>query len=240
MTRLNNRIRAKNVRVIYKEQSQIMPTAQALSYARNLGLDLVEVAANADPPVCRIVAYGKYKYDLSKKKKENPAHKTKIKEVQLRVRIAEHDYSIKMARAEGFLDHGDKLTIRLRFRGRENAHKELGFDVMKRVKEDLSTMAKVDVEPRLAGRSISMMVSPLPKHERIRKFKPEIAELELQEEDPEEEDEHDSDSHEEGHDSDSHEEEEVQSDVEVQEASAPEPDPEPEKSPKPEEPSAEG
>lgn len=147
-----------------------MPTAKALILARNLGLDLVEVSDKSDPPICKIIDYGKFKYDESKKKSAQQTHKQKLKEIQLRVRIEEHDYRVKMARAEGFLDQGDKLNLKLRFRGRENAHRDLGFDLMDRVVEDLNTMAKVDSGPKLIGRSIVMMVSPLPKSKQKRKF----------------------------------------------------------------------
>ncbi len=192
MTRLNERIRAPKVRVVYESINMVLPTREALSKARALGLDLVEIAPNADPPVCRIVDYGKYKYDLSKQKKATPKHKSKTKEVKFRINIDPHDYSIKMTRAEDFLDHGDKLRIQLQFRGRENAHRELGFELLKRVEEDLKTMAKVDIEPKLSGRQIVMMMSPLPEDQRERKFRVEIPEDYVDEDDhfEEEEDEH--------------------------------------------------
>ena len=154
--------------------SVVLPTRKALTKAKELGLDLVEIAPNANPPVCRIVDYGKFKYDQSKQKKDRIKPASKLKEIKFRVRIEEHDYRIKMARAEGFLDHGDKLRIQLQFRGREMAHKELGFQLLNRVKEDLKTMAKADLDARLAGRQITMMLSPLPKSQRVRKFKVEI------------------------------------------------------------------
>lgn len=148
----------------------VMQTRDAVAKAKSLGLDLVEVASKADPPVCRIVDYGKFKYEQSKKKKEGAHKRQKLKEIKFRVRIEEHDYHVKLAHAEEFLDHGDKLRIQLQFRGRENAHRELGFDLMERVKEDLKTMAHVDLEPRLTGRNITMMMSPLPEHQRKPKF----------------------------------------------------------------------
>ena len=115
-------------------------------------MDLVEIAENAKPPVCRIIEYGKYKYEQSKKKKASDSHKQNTKEIQLRIAIDEHDYSIKLARAERFLAQGDKLVVQLRFRGRENAHKDLGFELMKKVCEDLNTMGKVDLPPNLRGK----------------------------------------------------------------------------------------
>jgi len=186
------------VRVLYQELSLVLPTRKALTKAKELGLDLVEIAPNANPPVCRIVDYGKYKYDQSKQKKDRIKPATKLKEIKFRVRIEEHDYRIKMARAEGFLDHGDKLRIQLQFRGREMAHKELGFQLLNRVKEDLKTMAKADLDARLAGRQITMMLSPLPKSQRVRKFKVEIPDdyVDQDDLDPDFDEHHEEDHHE--------------------------------------------
>ena len=170
---MNERIRAPKVRVIDGDSDRqigIMLTSEALKVAKAKGLDLVEVSANANPPVCRIVDYGKYKYDQKKKQKETPKKTHKIKEVKFRVGIDPHDYEIKMTRGEHFLSHGDKLRVQLMFRGRQMAHKEIGFELMNKVKEDLKTMAHVDMEPRAAGRNITMMLSPLPEHQRKRKF----------------------------------------------------------------------
>lgn len=157
--------------VLYNgDQLGVMSAREALEKAKLLGLDLVEIAANADPPVCRIVDYGKYKYEQSKLKKQKSKSSTRMKEVKFRVGTGQHDYNIKMGRAEGFLDGGHKVRMVLQFRGRENAHKELGFEVMKRIIEDLKTMAHVDQEPRLNGRAVGMTLSPLPQHQRKRKF----------------------------------------------------------------------
>ena len=142
----------------------IMKTNAALAKARELELDLVEISPKADPPVCRIIEYGKYKYEQSKKKKASDSHKQKTKEIQLRIAIDEHDYGIKLARAERFLAQGDKLVVQLRFRGRENAHKDLGFELMKKVCEDLNTLGKVDLPPNLRGKRVTMTLSPLPTH----------------------------------------------------------------------------
>jgi translation initiation factor IF-3 len=193
MTRINERIRAPEVRVLYQDLSVVLPTRKALAKAKELGLDLVEIAPNATPPVCRIVDYGKFKYDQSKQKKDRPKSVSKVKEIKFRVRIEEHDYRIKMTRAEDFLDHGDKLRVQLQFRGREMAHKELGFQLLNRVKDDLKTMARADIEPRLAGRQITMMFSPLAKSQRVRKFKVEIPD------DYVDEDDFDDDDDDEGH-----------------------------------------
>jgi translation initiation factor IF-3 len=190
------------VRVLYQDLSVVLPTRKALAKAKELGLDLVEIAPNANPPVCRIVDYGKFKYDQSKQKKDRIKPATKLKEIKFRVRIEEHDYRIKMARAEGFLDHGDKLRIQLQFRGREMAHKELGFQLLNRVKDDLKTMAKADLDARLAGRQITMMLSPLPKNQRIRKFKVEIPDDYVDQDDlDDDDDDHHEDDH---HDHEDH------------------------------------
>ena len=173
MTRVNDRIRAPKIRVVYGEGQQlgVMSTREALDKAKSVGLDLVEIAANADPPVCRIVDYGKYKYEQSKLKKTSKSKgPAKMKEVKFRVRTEEHDYNIKCARAEKFLDEGHKVRVKLQFRGRENAHRDIGFVVMDRVKNDLKGMAHVDMEPKLDGRAIGMVLSPLPEEKRERHF----------------------------------------------------------------------
>lgn len=173
MTRVNEKIRAPKIRVVYGEGQQlgVMTPREALEKAKRVGLDLVEIAAKADPPVCRIVDYGKYKYEQSKLKKSSTSKgPAKMKEVKFRVRTEEHDYNIKCARAEKFLDEGNKVRVQLQFRGRENAHREIGFVVMEKVKEDLSGISHVDMEPKLAGRAIGMVLSPLPEEKRVRKF----------------------------------------------------------------------
>lgn len=174
MTRVNERIRAPRIRVVYGEDSQqlgVMTTREAIDKAKSVGLDLVEIAPKADPPVCRIVDYGKYKYEQSKLKKTSKSKgPVKMKEVKFRVRTEEHDYNIKCARAEKFLDEGNKVRIQLQFRGRENAHREIGFEVMEKVKEDLAGMSQVDMNPKLAGRAISMVLSPIPAEKRERHF----------------------------------------------------------------------
>ena len=179
-TRVNDRIRASEIRVIYGEHNVVLPTHKALNKAKELGLDLVEIAPHAKPPVCRIVDYGKYKYEQSKQKKtEKP--KKREKEVKFRVNIGDHDYNIKMTHAEDFLAHGFKVRIQLQFRGRQMAHKDLGFYLMDRVKEDLESMAHVDLEPKLNNRNILMMLSPLPKEKQVRKFRPDDEDVDLEE-----------------------------------------------------------
>ncbi len=152
-------------------QLGVMDLRDAVQAAKERGLTLVEVAAKVDPPVCRIVEYGKWRYDQSKQKKNKEKTVAKMKEVKFRVRTEEHDYNIKMGRLEEFLDNGNKVRVQLQFRGRENAHKELGVEVLKRVKEDAKLMGQCDQEPRIAGRAVSMVLSPLPKGQRKRRFK---------------------------------------------------------------------
>ena len=152
------------------EQLGVMKLQDALRKAQSMGLDLVEVAANANPPVCRIVDFGKFRYELAKQEKERRQNTSKLKELKFRVNISEHDYLTKIRHAEEFLDKGNKLKIQLQFRGREMAHKDLGEAVMRRVKEDLSTMAFAEMEPKLIGKSINMTLAPLPAAKRKRRF----------------------------------------------------------------------
>lgn len=177
-TRINERIRAPKVRVVLStgEQLGVLNTRDALDKAKELGMDLVEVATTADPPVCRIIDYGRYKYQQAKLQKSNKSKVTRMKEIKFRVGTDSHDYNIKMARAEGFLAEGHKVRIQLQFRGRENAHHELGFEVMTKVVGDMKTMATIDQAARLAGRAIGMVLTPLPEGQRIRKFKAHLDE----------------------------------------------------------------
>ena len=160
------------MRVLAPDGAQlgVMDLRDAVKAAKERGLTLVEVAGKVDPPVCRIVDYGKWRYDQSKLKKKKDIT-AKMKEVKFRVRTEEHDYNIKMGRLEEFLDAGFKVRVQLQFRGRENAHKELGVVVLKKVKEDAKMMGHCDQEPRIAGRAVNMVLSPLPKGQRKRRFK---------------------------------------------------------------------
>jgi len=170
MTRVNDRIRAPRVRVVFHtgEQLGIMNTREAVEKAKSIGLDLVEITSNTDPPVCRVIDYGKYKYEQSKLKKGAVKPVNRMKEVKFRVRTDDHDYKIKLSRAEEFLDADSKVRIQLQFRGRENAHKEIGFEVLERIIVDLKDIAQVDQPPRLSGRAVGMLLSPLPKEQRKR------------------------------------------------------------------------
>ncbi|GMR05313.1 MAG: translation initiation factor IF-3 [Thermodesulfobacteriota bacterium] len=157
-------IRVAQVRVVDSEGNQlgVMPTREALEIAENAGLDLVEVAATAAPPVCRIMDYGRFKYLASKKakdakKKQSTIH---VKEVKLRGKTEEHDFQFKLRNARRFLEDGDKVKISIIFRGREITHTELGMGMLKRVQEELKDVAAVESPPRLEGRNMSMLISP--------------------------------------------------------------------------------
>ncbi len=174
MTRVNDRIRAPRVRVIDGETHQqigVMSVPEAIQIAKSRGLDLIEVAGEVVPPVCKIIAYGKYKYEQSKHSKDKGKAKGgKVKEIKFRVNISPNDYKIKLQHAEEFLDDSNKLKVICQFRGRELAHPEIGMQLMHRVIEDLKTMGQVDMNPNRAGRAINMVMSPLASHLRHRKF----------------------------------------------------------------------
>ncbi len=176
--RVNERIRAPKVRVVTAagDQLGILNTREALEKAKMLGLDLVEVASTADPPVCRLVDYGKYKYQQAKLQKNNKNKIVRMKEVKLRIGTDTNDYYVKMARTEDFLDHGHKVRFQLRFRGRENAHQELGSEMLQRVIADMKTMGQVDQAPRLAGNTMTMVLAPLPVAQRVKKFRAHLDE----------------------------------------------------------------
>jgi translation initiation factor IF-3 len=170
--RRNHRIKVPQVRVISPEGKQlgIMDTPKAINLALEFGLDLVEFAPNANPPVCRIIDFGKWVYEEQKKHSHAKATGSKIKEIEFTARIEQHDYETKLRHAEQFLDHGNKVKMRLKFRGREMAHTELGFGVMKRAVADLAGMGHPDSEPKLIGRNIHVMLTPLPQNKRKPKF----------------------------------------------------------------------
>ncbi len=163
-TRINEQIRVPRVRLIDEEGEMqgVMPMRTALEKAQALGLDLVEISPNADPPVCKILDYGKYRYQEQKRKAEARKKQkiVEIKELKLRPGIEEHDLDVKMKAAIRFLEAGDKVKFTLRFRGREMSHQHLGFKLMQRVKEILEGKIRVDQEPRLEGNQAIMLVSP--------------------------------------------------------------------------------
>lgn len=147
-----------------------MDTVQALKLAQQFNLDLVEVAATAQPPVCRIMDFGKYMYEESKKHHHSKPAAGKIKEIEFTVRIEAHDFQTKVRHAEEFLDHGNKVKLRLKFRGREMAHTEMGFEVMKKAIEELTGMGHPDSEPKLNGKQLNVMISPHPANKRKPKY----------------------------------------------------------------------
>ncbi|HOS74733.1 MAG TPA: translation initiation factor IF-3, partial [Verrucomicrobiota bacterium] len=142
-------------------QLGIMSLGDALTLARSQGVDLVEVAPNAAPPVCRLVDYGKFRYEQAKRDKESRKHQhaTKVKEVQLSPKIDPHDLSVKLQRAIEFLCEGMKVKIALRFRGREMAHTEIGFEVVQRFLASIAAYGQPDFEPKLVGRGLHVMIS---------------------------------------------------------------------------------
>ncbi len=139
-----------------------MPTEAALEAATEAGLDLVEVSPNSDPPVCKILDYGKYKYQEQKKKSEAKKNQktVELKEIKMRPNIDDHDYETKSRKIREFFEEGDKVKITLRFRGREMAHQERGVDLLRRVRADFEELAKVEFEPKLEGRQMIMVMAP--------------------------------------------------------------------------------
>jgi translation initiation factor IF-3 len=165
--RTNRRIKAREVRVVGPEGDQlgVLPIEQALARAQELGMDLVEVSPMAKPPVCKIMDYGKFKY--LEKKKQNEAKKKQVvvqlKEVKLRPRTEEHDYTTKLKKVREFLGEANKARITVTFRGRELSHRELGQKVLQRVIEDLRDVAVIEAAPRMEGRQMFMILAPNPR-----------------------------------------------------------------------------
>ncbi len=162
--RINDEIRVPQVRLIDDagEMIGVMSAREALIRAYDVGLDLVEISPNAVPPVCKILDYGKYKYE--QQKKANEARKkqkvVEIKEIKVRPNIDDHDYDVKMKQMKNFIGEGDKVKVTLRFRGREMAHQELGVKVLERIRNDLNELVKVEQMPKLENRQMVMVVSP--------------------------------------------------------------------------------
>jgi translation initiation factor IF-3 len=165
--RVNERIRVPQVRVIGDDGSQvgILATRDALAMAQSKGLDLVEVAATSRPPVCRIMDYGKFKYEqnLRARKARKNQHQMQLKEVKMRPKIEDHDYNFKLRHARTFLDERDKVKFTVTFRGREMAHQELGYKIIEAIITDLADVATVETPPRTEGRTLSMVMTPRPK-----------------------------------------------------------------------------
>lgn len=150
----------------------VIPTSEALNAARRYGLDLVEVSPSAQPPVCKILDYGKFRYEMAKKDKDAKKNTaaTKVKELKFHINIDEHDYNVKMRHAEQFMFKGMKVKLLMVFRGREMMHKDIGVKLMAKIRQDLSHVGVADAEPKLIGKSINMMLTPLPIRKRVRKF----------------------------------------------------------------------
>lgn len=162
--RVNDQIEAPSIRLVGSagEMIGVVTLHEGLQQAFEAGLDLVEVSPNADPPVCKLLDLGKYKYELQKK--ANEARKKQkvieIKEIKLRPGIDDHDYEVKRKAMVRFIEEGDKVKVTLRFRGREMVHQELGVQLLDRVKVDLGELAKVEAHPRMEGRQMTMVMAP--------------------------------------------------------------------------------
>ena len=171
-TKINGKIRAREVRVIGVDGKQlgVISLNEALGMARTHGVDLVEIAAAAVPPVCRLVDFGKFRYEQAKKEKESKKHQhaTTVKEIQLSPRIDPHDLGVKTEHAVNFLCEDMKVKVVLKFRGREMAHTEFGFEVIKKFVTDIEPYGHPDFQPKLVGRSITLMISPLPRNKRAK------------------------------------------------------------------------
>lgn len=162
--RVNDQIRISPIRLVDSEGNMVgeIPTAEAQQMALEAGLDLVEVAPNVRPPVCRIMDYGKFKYEQQKKKKESTKHHhVQLKEIRLRPKTGEHDIEFKVKRARGFLEHRDKVKINILFRGRENAHHDRGREILEGIIQQLEDVAKVEKPPSMEGaRMMSAILAP--------------------------------------------------------------------------------
>ena len=162
--RFNHMINVDKVRVIDEngENLGVMLTNEAIEQANEVGLDLVEVSPNADPPVCKFLDVGKFRYEAQKK--ANLARKSQktqeIKEIKMRPNIDDHDYDVKMRSVHRFIEEGDKVKVTLRFRGREMAHQQLGMNLLNRVRDDTAEIAKIEAYPRLEGRQMLMVLAP--------------------------------------------------------------------------------
>nr|WP_217900484.1 translation initiation factor IF-3 [Maliponia aquimaris] len=165
--RINDRIRAPEIRLIGAEGENIgvVTPARAMDLAEQAGLDLVEISPNATPPVCKIMDFGKFKYETQKREAEARKKQKiiEVKEVKFRPNTDTHDYDVKMRSVFKFLENGDKVKVTLRFRGREMAHQNLGRDLLERVAEDVKEVGKIENMPKMEGRQMVMMIGPVPK-----------------------------------------------------------------------------
>ena len=163
--RANNRISSPEVQVIDNdgENLGILNLQEAISKAKEVNLDLIEIAANAKPPVCKIMDMGKYKYDQQKKlnQAKKKQKKIELKEIKLRPVTEVHDYTFKIKNAQKFLSKGDKVKFTIRFKGREMQHSKLGNDLMEKIKQDMQSIGKVELQPKLDGRQMIMVIQPI-------------------------------------------------------------------------------
>jgi translation initiation factor IF-3 len=170
--RVNGKIRAREVRVIGVDGKQlgVLSLAEALNMARANVVDLVEIAPNATPPVCRLVDFGKFRYEQAKKDKESKKHQhaNKVKEIQLSPKIDPHDFGVKMDHAIDFLCEEMKVKVVLKFRGREMAHTEYGFQLINKLIKEITPYGHPDANPKLVGKAINLMLSPLPRNKRAK------------------------------------------------------------------------
>lgn len=162
--RVNREIRAPKVRLIGKDGSQVgvVSIKDAMMHAEQAGLDLVEISPNASPPVCKIIDYGKYRYQITKKERESKKaqHQAKLKEIKVKPNIDEHDLMTKIKRAREFIEKGNKVRVTCMFRGREMAHPELGQKVTERFVQELGDIAQIEAPPRRMGRNLSLVLAP--------------------------------------------------------------------------------
>ena len=163
--RSNNRISSPEVQVIASdgENLGVLNTNEAISMAKNQGLDLIEIARNANPPVCKIMDMGKYKYDAQKKanKAKKKQKKIEIKEIKLRPVTEIHDYTFKIKNAQKFLSKGDKVKFTIKFKGRELQHSNLGDELMQKIKTDMEKLGKVELQPKFDGKQMIMIIQPI-------------------------------------------------------------------------------
>jgi translation initiation factor IF-3 len=163
--RANKEIKVPNIQLIDAEGDNrgIVPTHEALAIAEESGLDLVEISPNNDPPICKILDLGKFKYQNQKKaaEKRKKQKTQEVKEIKMRPNIDTHDYEVKMRSVRKFLEEGDKVKLTMRFRGREMAHQELGLDVLNRARGEVAEISKVEAEPKMEGRQMMMVVAPV-------------------------------------------------------------------------------
>jgi len=189
--RVNGKIRAREVRIIgvNGEQVGVLSLGDAITMARANGVDLVEIAPNATPPVCRLVDFGKFRYELAKREKDAKKHQhaNKVKEIQLSANIDPHDFGVKLNHAVDFLCEDMKVKVTLRFRGREMAHKEVGFQQVQKFIAAVTPYGHPDAAPKLIGKGLNVMLSPLPRNKRAKNPRQAERDIELAQERAEEE-----------------------------------------------------